>query len=61
MGTKGYRNIAKSGVKAASAKRKQSVAKTRTEKPPKVTVKPRKPKIEVTTGNELEESQPRDG
>ena len=27
MGTKGYRNIAKSGVKAASARRKQAVAK----------------------------------
>jgi len=27
MGTKGYRNIAKSGVKAAAARRKQAVAK----------------------------------
>jgi len=27
MGTKGYRNIAKSGVKAVSARRKQAAAK----------------------------------
>ena len=27
MGTKGYRNIAKSGAKAAPARRKQAVAK----------------------------------
>ena len=32
MGTKGYRNTAKSGVKAASARRKQAVAKSRTKK-----------------------------
>jgi len=35
MGTKGYRNIAKSGVKAATAKREQTVAKQRTRRKPR--------------------------
>ena len=37
MGTKGYRNIAKSGVKAASARRKQAVAKAGTKRRAKKT------------------------
>jgi hypothetical protein len=61
MGTKGYLNIAKSGMKAASAKRTQAVAKARTRKKPKTTSKPRKPQIEVTIEDGLEESQSQDG
>jgi hypothetical protein len=38
MGAKGYRNIAKSGVKAASARRKQAVAKASTKPRAKRTV-----------------------
>jgi hypothetical protein len=44
MGTKGYRNIAKSGVKAASARRKQAVAKAGTKPRAKKSVEARKRK-----------------
>ena len=60
MGTKGYRNTAKSGAKAASARRRQAVAKARTRKKPKPSGTPRKPVIEVESVNDLDGSQPQD-
>jgi len=60
MGTKGYRNTAKTGAKAASARRRQAVAKARTRKKPKLSGAPRKPRIEVVSENDLDGSQPQD-
>jgi len=60
MGTKGYRNIAKSGVKAASARRRQAVAKAHTRKKPRIAGTLRKPRIEVVSDSDLEESHAED-
>jgi hypothetical protein len=61
MGTKGYRNIAKSGAKAASARRRQAVAKARTRGRPHCGPPAKKPRIEVTSGGGLEAPAPRGG
>jgi len=61
MGTKGYRNIAKSGVKAVSARQRQAVEKARTRKKPKPMRPPRKPRDEVASEDNPEEAQNRNG
>jgi len=47
MGNKGYRNTAKSGVKAASARRRQVVARERTRDKPRQSRPPRRRRIEA--------------
>lgn len=60
MGTKGYRNIAKSGVKAATAKREQAVAKQRTRRKPRDRKPPRKTTAEIETVNGQATAEPGD-
>jgi len=58
MGNKGYRNTAKSGVKAASARRRQAVEKDRTRGKPRSTSPPRRPRIEAAV-DDREAAEPR--